>query len=128
MSDLHGVIDAFIDDEPVDVAELRLALADASGREYLTDALALRGLVGIDQLGAAGQGRSNRRRSSFSGRAWLAVAALLTVVASLVGYTAGARTTSGPFVTPAPSVEAPAPTKVIRLQSGVDWTERVGGN
>jgi hypothetical protein len=129
MNDTDLIIDAFIDDEAVDVDALRRALADPAGREYLIEALALRTLMTAEPGGMVDAFQTRRRATGWSARSWAAVAALLTIVASLVGYTAGTRTSDRQVVPePAASVHAPSPTKVIRLQPGIDWTERVGGN
>jgi hypothetical protein len=135
----HETIDALLDGERVDPIALKHALAAAEGREYLVDALALRELVAETSPAArltVPAGRSWSRRIP-----WPAAAAIL--VASLVaGFAAGYRS-AGSVVPPAvasrdvsgdvariqaPPLRAPVPTRVIRLEPGVDWTEGVGGN
>ena len=135
----HETIDALLDGERVDPVELRNALAAAEGREYLVDALALRELV-ADTSPAARLAvppvRSWSRRIQ-----WPAAAAIL-LVSLVAGFAAGYRS-AGSAVPPAgasrdvsgdvakiqaPPLRAPVPTRVIRLEPGVDWTEGVGGN
>jgi hypothetical protein len=136
----HETIDALLDGERVDPTELKEALARAEGRDYLVDALALRELVAETSPAARvaiPAVPSWQRRIQ-----WPAAAAIL--VASLVaGFAAGYRSAgSGAPPPPAareatagvgapkssPPLLAPAPTRVIRLESGVDWTEGVGGD
>ncbi|HEX7779023.1 MAG TPA: hypothetical protein VF424_07290 [Vicinamibacterales bacterium] len=129
MSDIHECIAAFADGEPVDPARLDRALAEAEGRAYLIDLLVLRGLYARrDALPATNTGaRSVRLR-------WLPAVAALVVVSVLGGYVAGRQSddrvpaaAAGPVAAPS-EVTAPAPTQVIRLEPGVDWNERGGGD
>jgi hypothetical protein len=124
------VIEAFIDDERVDVEDLKEALAKPEGREYLIELLALREVV-AGKLPAAPT-RSVPRR----GFRWLTLAAACVAVASVsVGYSVGryrgepgASVPSQGVLQVVRQVSPPSPTSVIRLQSGVDWTETPGGN
>ncbi len=125
------ILAAFADGEPVAAPTLAEALADPDGRAYMIDVLVLRGL--IDGRAAA--------RSEFADPVpvatrwrWLTAAAVLATVCVFGGYSLGVRRTSQPadavrpIVNPAvASASAPAPTRVIRFERGVDWTERVGG-
>ena len=136
MTDHRDVVAAFLDREPVEAEALERALADADGREYFVDLLVLRGLVGNAPLPAVAESASRidsraDRRSAW----WLAAAAALVAAGTTGGYVAG-RVTQ---VTPAQPVEinqnrvessasAPAPTHVIRLENGVTWNEKAGGN
>jgi hypothetical protein len=126
-------IEAFADGEPVDPQALTEALSHSAGREHLIDLLVLRGLVG-------GQNTtrpvliSSRASGSVSRLRRLAVAASVAGISVLGGYVLGQRTTEVPrvpnAVTAAPDVvpvSAPAPTRIIRLENGVDWNERTGG-
>jgi hypothetical protein len=136
MTDQMDVIAAFADGEHVDATALKTALADEAGREYLIDVLALRGLVSeapASRAAAAPPARSNGWR--------LAVAAML-VGGVAGGFALGRQlpvTTTAPLETAPPMVTAqatppelripaPAPTRVIKLETGTSWNERSGGN
>jgi hypothetical protein len=136
MTDHLDVIAAFADGEHVEGDALKAALADEAGREYLVDLLALRGLVSEAPAPRAAAIEPPRRSA-----AWrlLPVAALL--VAGVSGGIAIGRQTTG-SITPAPlppivtaqaippelRIPAPAPTRVIKLETGTSWNERSGGN
>jgi hypothetical protein len=132
MAEIHDVIAAFADGERVGADELKTALADRGGRDYLVDLLLLRDLVH-----AAGPAvlvpTSGRRRLP----KWVGLAAAVSIGLA-GGFLAGERASGAPagaapppMVTaiepPAPPRAAPAATRVIRLEPGVDWTEYVGG-
>jgi hypothetical protein len=130
--DQQEVIAAFADGEPVDPKELTEALSYPAGREHLIDLLVLRGLVGGQSI-TRPVPIPARRSASHIRR--LAVAASLAAISVLGGYVLGHRTTdlsrppnavtgAAPDVVP---VSAPAPTRIIRLENGVDWNERTGG-
>jgi hypothetical protein len=126
------VIAAFLDGERVDPAALTNALATPEGRAYLVDVVALRELT------------SDANAQPFVGRLltpprasrtrWLSAAAalVLTAGAYLAGHHAGltgrpgepARSTTTSTSAP----PAPAPTRVIHFQPGVDWKEATGGH
>jgi hypothetical protein len=125
------VVDMFLDGERVDPDELKNALAQDEGRQYLVDVLRLR---------EATPSRSHvletppARKVVVGSRAALAAAILVSLVA---GYVAGAH---DPVQAPAPAAAAiepaapapvipaaPAPTTVIKLEPGVDWNESAGG-
>jgi hypothetical protein len=136
MSEIHECIAAFADGEPVDPERLDRALADADGRAYLIDLLVLRGLYG---RGDPQPVPATRPRRAFR---WLPAVAALVIVSVLGGYLAGRRAgetsmdatrraadaAGPPRAQTEISVTAPAPTHVIRLEPGVDWKERGGGN
>ena len=136
MTDSLEIIAAFIDDERVDAAELARALSVPEGREYLADLLALRELVEHQTPAGA---RAIERPGASLRWPWLSLAAAVLVVVALTsGYAAGLRqgllhpssngavqVSAVPVSAPAP---APMPTQVIRLQSGVDWQEQIGGH
>ena len=138
MTDIHDVIAAFADGEPIDPESLKAALARPEGRDYLVDVLALRGLVTDRGAARASSASAARRRTASRPVRWASAAAVLFV--SLVsGFAVGWRTASWNTDTlpapvehvidlPASPVAAPAPTRVIRFQSGVDWKEGAGGN
>ena len=146
MTETQQVIAAFADGERVDAAALDVALADAGGRSYLIDVLVLRGLVnghGVEPV-VVGAPRAVTVEARQGGvrTGWLSAAAAALAIASLgSGFAAGWRAAAGgaapegePFVEapalvlPSTTVEAPAPTRVIRFEPGVDWQESVGGN
>jgi hypothetical protein len=132
MTEWQDAIAAFIDGEPVDPEALVAALSDAKGREYLVDLLALRDLVGgeHDVRPAAAP-----RSAGIGARArQLAIAASLAAVSLIGGYALGQRSVDSSSAPQSPAAistpdaaRAPAPTRVIQLENGVDWTERVGG-
>lgn len=136
MSEVHECIAAFADGEPVDPGRLDRALADADGRAYLIDLLVLRGLYGRRDAQPV---PASRPRRAFR---WLPAVAALLIVSVLGGYVAGRRAgeasvdtagrsadAAGPLRAQTEiSVTAPAPTHVIRLEPGIDWKERGGGN
>jgi len=133
MTDHRDVVEAFLDQEPVEAPALERALADADGREYFMDLLVLRGLIGHSSMRAAVTNtparpeRRNQRRAF-----WLAAAAALVAVGTTGGYVAG-RVINRPSPTSrveqaATAPAAPAPTHVIRLENGVTWNEKSGGN
>jgi hypothetical protein len=127
MSDVHDVIEAFIDGEYVDPPLLKQALSEEAGRDLLVDLLVLRGLVAGQPATRAAAADAPRSRSS-----WLrlvAAAACIAAVGVLGGYLAGLRHTPE-VARPAPVIgapAAPAPTHIIRLENGIDWNEKVGG-
>jgi hypothetical protein len=129
MSEIHECIAAFADGERVDPAQLDQALADEEGRAYLIDLLVLRGLYARRDALPAADARARNARLR-----WLPVVAALVVVSGLGGYLAGRqggeRAPAGPAgpLTVQSEVTAPAPTQVIRLEPGVDWKERGGGD
>jgi hypothetical protein len=140
MDQMEEVIAAFLDDERVDTEALKRALALPEGREYLVDLLAMRELVAVPIEPAAVVPAPKRQTVRRWGLA--AAAAVLLSVSTAAGYLAGYRLggRSQPIpaeaAVPAPAIVAPdaasasappPPTTVIRLQSGVDWTERSGG-
>lgn len=143
MTDYRDVIAAFLDHEPVEGAALERALADPQGREYFVDLMVLRGFVADPSLrlgpidrSAAGEQKKPGRRSPF----WLVAAAALVAAGTTGGYLAG-RTADRLHQIAAPPSKpvskndqsagapaAPAPTHVIRLENGVTWNEKSGGN
>jgi hypothetical protein len=136
MTDHQDVIGAFVDNEPIEAEELAAALATPDGRDYLIDLLVLRNLVaeGGSRLTRSVVVPKKTSRYVF----WLpAVAAALITIGVGAGFVAGRLlsnhvTPSAPVSDSAdistPAVIAPAPTHVIRMEKGVDWNERSGGN
>jgi hypothetical protein len=131
------VIDAFVDGERVNTAELKAVLATESGRDYFVDAWMLREAV-LQEPEAGGSTSSvnavsvpTRPTSRVVGR-WLVPAALAAGVAA--GYFAGYRqtgvkevatrppaaTTVASVPTPKPVFPVPPPTRVIQLEFRAD--------
>jgi hypothetical protein len=140
MTDIHEVVAAFADGERVDADELDRALAEPAGRAYLIDVLLVRGLVG-DQTSpesafVAAPVRSERRRP-FAGGFAIAASLLLLLASGLGGFVAGHRVAGAlapsdpiaapdPIVMPDTQISAPAPTRVIQVEPGVDWKRQEG--
>jgi hypothetical protein len=143
---LEDVIAAFVDGEPVAADELRSALALDEAREYLIDLVALRGLVrpvGAAEIAPAMAGHESgapaARPAPRPRLVWTAAAAALVAISTLAGFAAGRMgriievpqnppTVTMQAIPPAFAVPAPAPTRVIQLQHGKEWTEQAGGN
>lgn len=124
---------AWADGESVNRDAVVRALETAEGRDYVVDLMALRRMVMVTTPSAPS---SEARVATPLQRRWYvlpaAAAAVLCVAAGYVaGMTTPRTTTQGPTVIPASipaTVAAPAPTHVIRFESGVDWRETTGGN
>ena len=137
MSDLHECIAAFADGEPVDPERLDRALSDVEGRAYLIDLLVLRGLYGRRAATTTIAEALPPAATRPKGVRWLAAAAAIVIVSVLGGYVAGRQSrmpvaiesaVSAPATQPDPTLTAPPATRVIRLEPGVDWSERGGGD
>jgi hypothetical protein len=127
-----AIVEALLDGERVDSQELKHALADAAAREHFVDLLALREAVG--SMAPAAWSADGRAGARYRVR-WFAAAAAV-MMSLTAGYFAGQRavTSTG---TPSSAVEAviqferppaaPAPTQVISLRPGINWTENSGG-
>ena len=87
INDTHGVISAFLDDEPFDARKLAQALSDPAGRDLLIDLVALRSVIQSDDRDAPALRKPNARRAAL--QALVAVAAVL--IALVGGYLAGER-------------------------------------
>ena len=130
--DAFAVVEALLDGERVDTERLKDALADPAAREHFVDLIALR-----EAVGSMGPGvwRAEPRAHARGPVRWFAAAAAI-VVSLGAGYLAGQRViaSGGP---PSSAVEAtiqlerppaaPAPTQVISLRPGINWTESSGG-
>jgi hypothetical protein len=122
-------IGAFIDGERVDTEALRAALAIEEGRAYLVELAAMRELVAMPPVTAAAGAPG---RNSVPGRAWsakyvLAAAGLILIVGA-GGFALGSSKTS---TQTAKDSSAPAPTKILKLEPGVNWKDNEstkGGN
>jgi hypothetical protein len=134
------VIEAFADGEPVAPAQLKAALADEAARDHLIDILVLRGMVGGQTMArpaafaapVVARPAASAPPARLSWARWLPAAAAVALIGGITGYLAGSRApaaavpdSSAMAVSSAP---APAPTQVIHLREGVDWTEKAGGN
>lgn len=135
MTDHHDILAAFVDNEAVGAENLAAALAVPAGRDYLIDLLVLRGIVGgATNARPAATFAGSSRRTGF----WLTAAAACLAVGVAGGFFAGRGTFGEPHATgarvanvvaaPSTTMTAPAPTHVIRMERGVDWNERSGGN
>jgi hypothetical protein len=129
------VISAFIDGERVDGHALRRALEAADGRDYLVDLLALREALADPHAPPAAASRPGPRRL---GGVRPVAAAAVALLALAGGYLAGQqgvdRTAVGARSEPRaetvvmmPAPAAPTPTQVIKLEPGVDWVDKNGG-
>jgi hypothetical protein len=134
---LLEAISTFVDGERVEPDLLKRALALPEGRDYLVDLLAMR-----EALGRIGPHAAVAVRPIHP--IWRAVrrpaAAAIVLLALAGGYVAGQRVNGSPPPTPvrgpaggqdlsvvmsAPA--APRPTRVIKLERGVNWSDRTGG-
>src|SRR5436190_22358675 len=126
----EDVIGSFIDGERVDPGALKAALARPEGRDYLIDLLALRDLTG-DVAPFTASAPPARPLSPLC--PWAAAAALIVCIGG--GFLAGARVTrvalapaaTTAVIAPDARVRAPEPTRLVRLEPGVNWTETSGG-
>src|SRR6185503_9763215 len=134
MTDRFDIVAAFADGESVAAADLSTALAHEDARAYLIDVLALRGLA----TGAAPVTRASSGSSiSVARRGWSALSLVAAAALVIVGVAIGRNTSQAALPAPqdgAATVNhtagpaAPAPTHVIRIENGVTWNERAGGN
>lgn len=126
MTEPLEIIAAFADGERVEPNALTLALSTAEGRDYLVDLVALREIVDRETTALATALPRRRRLVS-----WVAAAAAVAVLAT-GSYFLGQRSAGGErravdgTVATATDVP-PAPTRVIQLEPGVNWTESSGG-
>jgi hypothetical protein len=134
MSEIHDCVAAFADGEPVDPELLDRALTDADGRAYLIDLLVLRRLYGKRAPIMAIPDVPDIARPKRSFR-WIPAVAAVVVLSVMGGYMAGRQVSAPPTASSDAlrsqnemTVTAPTPTQVIRLEPGVDWSERGGGD
>jgi|RhiMetdeSRZDD1v2_1073273.scaffolds.fasta_scaffold613253_3 hypothetical protein len=124
----HLDIDALLDGEPVERQALRAALEHPDARDYLVDALMLRQMT--REMGPAQFAIPGTPRSAIVRRMrWLA-AGLIVAVSAGAGYAygKGSRNETSPgrlevVIDNRPAVHAPEPTRTIRFEPGVNWTE-----
>jgi hypothetical protein len=126
------VLAALADGERVDPEELRSALEDPAARDYLVDLIAIRHAVGTLPLPSTGV----RERRSLSARARWWTAAAVVAISVTTGYVSGHRAAAQAIPPPrfetaidfgTSRVAVPAPTRVVSLRPGVNWTETIGG-
>ena len=133
VSELHAVVEAFLDGETVAPSMLRAALGDRAARDHFVDLLIVRGALNrmdsmVMSAGARPQGSAARGR-------WLAAVAAALAVSLTAGYVAGQRAlaaTNAPSTVEALVVadsapEAPPPTRSITFKPGVNWTDSSKG-
>jgi hypothetical protein len=123
----YGEIDALLDGEAVDTVALRAMLDDPAACDYLVDALVLRRLAAdMEPRHFVVRGR---RGALTRVAQWVAAAAML-IGGVGAGYLYGHRTTSAPSSPGSIEVmvdttpPAPAPTRSIRFEPGVNWTSQ----
>jgi hypothetical protein len=123
MTEPLEVIASFMDGERVDADAFKRALGTEEGRDYLVDLVALRAVVERDTTALSAIAPRRRRL-----KGWLAAAAAVTVLAC-GSYLLGARTADSraPALGTPAADPPPAPTRVIELEPGVNWTESSGG-
>jgi hypothetical protein len=123
-------IDDLLDGEAIERERLRVALADADARDYFVDALVIR-QAARELAPPVPLASTKRPRAPWT--RWLAAAVVLATVGAAGvggGYTWARRTIDVPapvetVMDVSPRTIAPAPTKVIHLQPGVNWTPEV---
>jgi hypothetical protein len=133
---LLEAISTFVDGERVAPDLLKRALAAPEGRDYLVDLLTLREAVG--RLGPYATAGVRPARPIWRVARGSAAAAIV-LLALAGGYLAGQRV-NGSAGTPAnvpqddshmlvvmSAPAAPKPTHVIKLEPGVNWSDRSGG-
>ena len=127
------VISTFLDGEPVEPDELKLALESREGRDYLVDLLTLR-----EAIGGLGPLAAVSRKPA---RVWTllrgSAAAAILILALAGGYIAGHRvnaptdpanaTSESQVLAVSSAPSAPKPTQVIKLEPGVNWSDSTGG-
>jgi hypothetical protein len=93
-SEIHDVIQAFIDGEPVDPTALDAALAEPDGRAHLIDIVVLRKLVKRSSIALPTVVTPAPEATSRRPARWLAAAAILVTIASVGGYLIGERSST----------------------------------
>ena len=123
------VISTFIDGEGVEPELLKRALETPEGRDCLVDLLRIRGALGRMGPRAVAIRRADPIRRTVRGLA----AAAIVLLALSGGYAAGQRARPADsdaepqmVVVTSPQT-APAPTHVIKLERGVNWSDSIGG-
>jgi hypothetical protein len=135
MDDRFAVIDAFVDGERVDTADLKQALADEGGRDYFVDVWLLREGVQDELVREPVPNIPLRRHAE---RRWPLLALAASIVCLVGGGVAGYRladrgrtadaappTVQTPAMT---SFPAPAPTLSIPVEFTADGRASRGGD
>jgi hypothetical protein len=127
-----AIVEAFADGERVDPEALRAALADAAARDHFVDVVMMRDAV-VSLEPAAFAAVAGTSPPPVHGR-WLLAAAAGMVLSVAAGYVAGQRVVvpvsaaGGEVVLDVNDAPvAPAPTRSIVFEPGVNWTEVVKG-
>jgi hypothetical protein len=129
----YGFVEAFLDGERVDPTSLKEALADAQARDHFIDLLLLRDAMG--DVAPLAPNAATFRPDRRSRAKWLTAAAATVLVSLSVGYAAGQRVVASDGTPPNVEVflpmdrptSAPAPTRSIAFEPGVNWTDSPGG-
>ncbi len=109
---------AFVDGERVDTAALKHALSTEHGRDYLVDLLATREVIAGPPPQLSVTPAAHDRRPT---RGWWLVSAAAVALAVAGGFALGSQQSTSS--TMAAVQQAPAPTKVLTLETGVNWNE-----
>jgi hypothetical protein len=120
-----AVLDVWLDGEAVPRDQVTALLATDEGRAYAIDVMALRRVMQIDAPMQA-HPRPSRWRPLVA-----AAAILLTTAGGFVAGQYASRSNDDAaeaVTTVSTSAPAPAPTRVIQFEVGVDWNETSGGN
>ena len=147
MDERFEVLDAFVDGELVDPGDVKRALSEPEGRDYLLDAWLLRGVVQEEM--AADAAAPIPVRTAAPRRQTFAVAAAVAGVCLIGGYLVGTRlpnllgtapatvppvTVTAPSAPPAPapvpvktSFPLPQPTRMILLEFQTTANASAGG-
>ena len=118
-TEFREVLSALLDREPLDADVLAQVLEDREARALLVDFVRLRRLVTSDADAEAFEpARLSITRSRLTQPSWLAAAAAVVLSAGLGGWWVLERSAAD---------EPPLPSRVVRFEPGVDWTENVSG-
>ncbi len=129
----YAFVEAFLDGERVDPTSLKEALADPEARDHFIDLLLLRDAIG--DMAPLAPSAARFRPEGRSRAKWLTAAAATVLVSLSVGYAAGQRVVASDVAPPNVEVflpmerptSAPAPTRSIAFEPGVNWTDSPGG-
>ena len=129
----YWFVEAFLDGERVHPTSLKQALADPEARDHFVDLLLLRDAMADVAPSAPRVATFRPERRSHA--KWFAAAAATVLVSLSVGYAAGQRVVASDMAPPNVEVflpmdrptSAPAPTRSIAFEPGVNWTDSPGG-
>jgi hypothetical protein len=126
----YEIVEALLDGESVNPQALRVALADPAVRDHFVDLLVLREAVGAMVMPKYSAGL---RQTSRPSRLSVFATAAAVLVSLALGYLAGHRVeipaaaqTIEAVVHVQDTPAAPAPTQIITLRPGINWTEKSG--